>query len=80
MEPEDAALYYVREDHADLAEIVSEQILLAQPLKPVCRPDCAGLCQTCGGNRNRIKCACRRDEVDPRLAPLLDLKDRFGGD
>ena len=63
-----------------VAEIVAEQILLGQPLKPVCREDCAGLCQTCGVNRNRIKCGCRRDEVDPRLAPLLDIKDRFGED
>ena len=80
MQAADSTLFYVEQDQADLAEIVAEQILLAQPLKPICREGCAGLCQTCGVNRNRIKCGCRRDEVDPRLAPLLDIKDRFGED
>jgi len=80
MRDEDAFLYYVADDLADLAEVVAEQILLAQPLKPICREDCAGLCPTCGVNRNRIECGCRRDEVDPRLAPLLEMKDRFGED
>ena len=78
MQDEDAALFYVEEDQADLVEITSEQISLAQPLKPVCSEGCTGLCPTCGVNRNRIECGCRRDEVDPRLAPLLDMKDRFG--
>jgi len=80
MQAADSTLFYVEQGQADLAEIVAEQILLAQPLKPICREGCAGLCQTCGVNRNRIKCGCRRDEVDPRLAPLLDIKDRFGED
>jgi len=79
MDPEDAALFYVEDDRVDLPAIAAEQILLAQPLKPICREDCAGLCQTCGVNRNRIKCGCRREEVDPRLAPLLEIKDRLGG-
>jgi uncharacterized protein len=78
LQVEDAALFSVVGDEVDLAAIVAEQLLLALPLKPICREDCAGLCQTCGANRNRIECACRRDEVDPRLAPLLELKDRFG--
>jgi uncharacterized protein len=77
---EDAALFYAPEGKADLGEIAAEQIHLNLPLKPVCRPDCLGLCPTCGVNRNGIECGCREEEIDPRLAPLLDFKKRTGGD
>ena len=74
---EDAALFYAREQKADLRTIATEQVYLNLPLKSVCREDCAGLCPTCGANRNRIKCTCRRAEVDPRLLPLMDLKHKM---
>jgi uncharacterized protein len=79
MQAEDADLYPVEGEQAAIREILAEQIQLSLPLKPVCRADCDGLCPTCGVNRNRIECGCRRDEVDPRLAPLRDLKNRLGG-
>ena len=75
---EDATLFYAREEKADLRTIATEQVYLNLPLKPICREDCAGLCPTCGVNRNRIKCTCQRTEVDPRLMPLMDLKKRMG--
>jgi uncharacterized protein len=78
MQAEDACLFHVEGEAAQLAEVVAEQIQLYLPLKPICREDCAGLCQTCGADRNRVECGCRRVEVDPRLAPLLAMKDRFG--
>ena len=40
------------------------------------RPATQGKCPTCGTNRNLLECACGRESVDPRLAPLLDLKSR----
>ena len=57
--------------------MAAEQILLNLPLKPVCEPGCKGLCPTCGVNRNQIECDCRSEAVDPRFAPLLDLKERM---
>jgi uncharacterized protein len=77
--PEDMRLFYAASGGVDLREVAREQVYLNLPLKPVCRPDCAGLCPTCGVNRNRIECRCRSAETDPRLAPLLDLKKRMGG-
>ena len=79
LDPEQALVFYADEGRADLDQIAREQIYLSLPLKPICAPDCAGLCATCGGNRNRIQCGCRSTEVDPRLAPLLELKKRLGG-
>lgn len=45
--------------------------------KPLCRPDCRGLCPSCGVNLNEEEhhpdCPALHPEVDPRLAQLLDL-------
>ena len=62
----------------ELESVAVEQIYLSLPLKPLCRADCRGLCPTCGGNRNRIECACRREAVDPRLLPLREFKGKIG--
>jgi uncharacterized protein len=76
MDPEDATLFEAPEGRADLVAMTIEQIYLNLPLKPVCVPDCRGLCPACGVNRNRTECACVRSEIDPRLAPLLQFKKR----
>ncbi len=38
----------------DLAPIVRDEMLLAFPISPLCRPDCKGLCPVCGENLNEI--------------------------
>mgnify|MGYP000856861088 CR=1 FL=1 len=57
----------------DLAPEVRDDMLLSQPMHVLCRPDCKGLCPTCGINRNREQCDCVDDDIDPRLAKLKDL-------
>lgn len=59
-----------------LEPMATEQIYLNFPLKPICRPDCRGLCPTCGANRNTEACACTDASVDPRLAPLLAFRQK----
>lgn len=74
---EDATLFYASaEGKVDLRWVVSEQIDLHLPLKPVCRPGCRGLCAKCGQNLNDEACDCGRADVDPRLAPLLEFRGR----
>lgn len=46
----------------DLGPELHDQLLLALPMSPLCRPDCAGLCPVCGGNRNQTPCACETKE------------------
>jgi uncharacterized protein len=74
---EDMDLYYAESGKADFQDIASEQLYLNLPMCAVCQPDCQGLCPTCGVNRNRIECGCQSQDLDPRLAPLLDLKLDF---
>lgn len=58
----------------DLRPPVHDQVLLAFPIQPLCRPDCAGLCQVCGGNRNESQCMCQAAEGDVRFALLQQLR------
>jgi len=63
----------------DVSEAVRQHLLLAVPMVPVCRLNCRGLCPQCGKNRNEVDCGCAAARViDPRLAPLLDLKEPQG--
>ncbi|MCX6003520.1 MAG: DUF177 domain-containing protein [Chloroflexi bacterium] len=45
------------------------------PMKPLCKDECAGLCSICGKDLNLEECGCQKEEVDPRWAELLKLKN-----
>jgi uncharacterized protein len=70
----DADIGFYKGDGLFLADVLSEQVLLAVPMKAICRSDCRGLCAACGANLNHEECRCERHATDPRLAPLARLK------
>lgn len=43
-------------DVVDMTEDVRQEIILAYPMIPVCRPQCKGLCMACGQNLNVASC------------------------
>ncbi len=55
---------------------VRDAIVLAEPIAPLCREDCPGLCIDCGQPLEGGPHDHGDDEVDPRLEALR----RFGGD
>jgi uncharacterized protein len=57
-----------------LADVLAEQVLLALPMKAICRSDCRGLCPHCGANLNTDDCRCEAHPADTGLAPLARLK------
>ena len=57
-----------------MAEIAREQVLMALPMKPLCREACRGLCPVCGKDRNAEECSCETRPVDPRLEVLKSFK------
>ena len=58
----------------DLMSLLSEQVYLGLPLKPLCRPGCPGLCPRCGTNLNAGACGCAEERTeDPRLRILKNL-------
>lgn len=71
---EDLEVMYLAGDELDLEQLAAEQTLLALPMRVVCRDNCAGICPTCGGNRN-IEGACHCEpQRDPRWEALRDLR------
>lgn len=68
------------DDHheLDLSELLREAISLAEPIAPLCRPDCRGLCLVCGADLN-LDPGHRHadDDLDPRLAVLAELRERL---
>lgn len=64
--------YPVADGVADLEPMIRDAVLLAMPFAPLCRPDCLGLCDRCGGDRNAGECQCP-PETDSRWSVLVDL-------
>ena len=59
----------------DRGAIVREQLILGLPISPKCRDNCAGLCATCGQNKNERDCGHKPPVLaDPRLEVLKNLK------
>jgi uncharacterized protein len=46
------------EEGIDLEQVAAEQIYLDLPMKPLCRPDCRGLCPGCAADLNGDLCRC----------------------
>jgi uncharacterized protein len=74
LEREELAVSFYRDERIDLSQMIVEQIVLALPMKPLCQPDCRGLCALCGANRNLVSCDCAPEDTDPRWAPLKMLQ------
>jgi uncharacterized protein len=73
---DDAAVVGFAGNEIDISDEVRDEILLAIPLKPLCRETCLGLCSVCGGNRNATPCDCEEQarQAASRFAALGDLK------
>jgi uncharacterized protein len=55
----------------DLEQTLREGILLAEPIAPLCREDCPGLCPVCGERLEEGSHEHPDDEIDPRLEALM---------
>ncbi len=74
VQEDDFSTAFYENDAIDLVQLMREQFYLALPMKPLCKPDCRGLCVQCGTNLNRGACACTNDWIDPRFAALKNLR------
>src|SRR5712692_7171898 len=57
----------------DLREGLRQYVVISEPAKPLCRPDCAGLCPRCGADRNNTQCECT-PETHERWGALSALR------
>jgi len=60
-----------------IGDVLQEQVLLALPMKTLCKVDCKGLCPTCGTNLNSGSCNCPKEEFSPHMDNLLEIKRRL---
>lgn len=71
----------IRELEGDLVDIepaIRDAVVPALPFRPVCSPDCPGLCSQCGARLADPENADHSHEVlDPRWAELDRVKDLF---
>lgn len=74
IDPDELDVVSCDEPFLPFHEIVREQVLMAIPMKPLCREDCRGLCPTCGADENAGECGCEKSAVDPRWETLKSLK------
>jgi uncharacterized protein len=70
---EDLDFNFFRGDQFDVGQVITEQISLGLPVKPLCHDDCLGLCVRCGKNLNDGICACKDEAVDIRFEKLKAL-------
>jgi uncharacterized protein len=66
-------VYRVRGDLIDVEPVVRDAVVLALPWTPLCRPDCLGLCPTCGQRLDDLPVGHSHDVIDPRWAALGSL-------
>jgi uncharacterized protein len=78
-DPEMQSLY-IDKGVLDVSAWARDAVAEALPPVILCREDCAGLCPTCGADRNAGPCGCATPEPDPRWGPLADLARRLAED
>ncbi len=66
--------YPLAGEHMDLEPMARDAVILELPLAPLCRPDCRGLCSSCGADLNERPCSCPSFSPDPRWSALDALR------
>jgi len=62
--------YPVTTPEIDLQDELRQLLILHIPLKPLCKTECAGICQVCGKDRNLTPCRCQAGFPDQRWEKL----------
>jgi uncharacterized protein len=73
----EAEVSYYQNGGLLLEDALREQVLLALPLKVICRENCKGLCPNCGQNLNLQPCSCAEPAEDPRWQALKEIRSKL---
>lgn len=60
----------------DVSEFVRQQVAVNVPMSSLCRPDCPGICPTCGRNLNEGPCDCAPEAETGPFAALREMLDK----
>jgi len=75
----ESGLLYPSSGIVDLSPLIREAMILAIPFRPLCSPDCKGLCPVCGADLNVEDCGHQKAPTDPRWAALQDVLKQIQG-
>ncbi|MEO8286322.1 MAG: DUF177 domain-containing protein [Chloroflexota bacterium] len=71
---EDDTVFTIDPNHMmDLTEPVRQALLVAIPMRPLCKVDCKGLCVVCGADLNDTDCGHTQEAPDARWEGLKAL-------
>ncbi len=70
---EEMAVITYSGDSVPLDGEIAQQIIMALPIRPLCRENCRGLCSRCGANLNQSACQCDRSEASSPFSILKTL-------
>jgi uncharacterized protein len=70
---EELDLDFYAGEELDIMNLLSEQVALNLPMKPLCNDICRGICPNCGTDLNISGCSCSPDNIDPRFQKLKKL-------
>lgn len=73
---DEEALLMDERHQIDLVPVLHDELALTEPMHPLCRSDCPGLCTGCGRRLDVGSCNCGAVEPDPRMAVLAALLPR----
>lgn len=57
----------------NVEDLLNSEIVTSWPMKILCKPDCKGICPTCGRDLNTGICECDSFVPDPRMAAIKDI-------
>jgi uncharacterized protein len=72
-EPVDAPLRINEHHEIELGGLFRDELVLTEPMHPLCSPDCPGLCAQCGQRLDGGDHRHDAEDIDPRLAGLAAL-------
>ena len=68
----------LNKEKINLGELIADKISLDEPMNPLCKIHCKGLCPQCGININKSSCDCKTEDSDSTWDKLkkinFDLK------
>ena len=67
--------YFYQGDHIELAPMLREHLILASPMQPLCRENCAGLCARCGKDLNEGPCQCPAEAPSTAIRVIRTSKN-----
>jgi len=76
LRPEEINRIYFQGETINLQDAIQEQVVMAFPIRALCRETCRGLCPQCGANLNKSDCSCSRGLSDSKFAVLKNFRPR----